>query len=104
MIREQAAVIIGADGIAQILIYEYFVSVSWVHQKLTPGINLGSNIWLFNYLTETIDAQLLDTIEHDDFEHRPYKISLKLNVSTVMGKPFRQLEDMVAEHSGKIII
>jgi len=104
MIREQAAVIIGADGTEQILFYENFVSVGQIQQRFAPGFNLGSNIWLFNHLTETIDRRLLRTIEQDDFGVLPHKISLNLNISTVMGKDFQRFEDEVSENTEKVII
>ena len=104
LVRKQAAVVIGINGTEQILFFENFVSIKELQQQIAAGFNLASNLWLFNYLTESIDKHLLQSLEQVDFSNLSHNLSLNLNIQTVMGRHFQNFDNIVAKNSEKLIV
>ena len=104
MIREQAAVIIGADGTESVLFRENYVSISDLQARFAPGINLASNVWLFQHLTETIDQRLLAALTREEAVRRSENISINLNISTVLSSAFQNFDRSVGDDTDKVVI
>jgi EAL domain-containing protein (putative c-di-GMP-specific phosphodiesterase class I) len=104
LMREQPAVIVGADGTEDILFQEQFVSISDLQRRLAPGFNLVSNPWLFQHLTETIDKRVLAAMARAGLGDDSGPISVNLNVKSVLSKDFQRFDDALTQHSGKIVI
>lgn len=104
LLREQPAVIVGADGTEDILFQEQFVSISDLQRRLAPGFNLVSNPWLFQHLTETIDKRVLAAIGRAGMDAGAGSISVNLNVKSVLSKDFQRFDDALTAHSGQIVI
>ena len=104
ILREQAAVIIGADGTEQILFMEKYVSIADLQKQVAPEFNLVSNPWLFQQLTETLDRRVLVALLRETFADLRYDISVNLNVKTVMSRDFQQFDQAVAEATPRVLI
>lgn len=104
LIRQQPAVIIGADGTERILFQENYLSIAELQRRIAPGYNLVSNQWLFQHLTQTIDRRVLAILARKDYQALAEPISINLNISTVLSKNFQHFDDAVAEFTGKVVI
>lgn len=86
LIRRQEALQLGAGGFSG-LFFEYFTSMDDLKKAIAPDVNVLSNRWLFQYLSETLDKRMLG-ISDELFAHTPKKLSLNLNVSTLFTPMF----------------
>ena len=94
LIRRQEAVHLGANGEFSGLFLEYFTSMADLKKAIAPDVDVLSNRWLFQYLSETLDERMLG-ISRDLFDHTTKKISLNLNISTLFTPMFEDfLNDM----------
>jgi hypothetical protein len=104
LIREQPAVLIVPDGQGEVIFREHYVSMGELHDRLAPDVNLFANMWLFLYLTETLDRLVLGVMSRLDFSTMSEAISLNLNISTVLSPGFQTFHDRVRDHSEKVVI
>jgi hypothetical protein len=104
ILREQAAVIIGVDGTEEILFMEKYVSIGDLQKQVAPEYNLLSNPWLFQQLTETLDRRVLVALSRENFAGLKYDISINLNVKTVMSRDFQTFDEVVAEHTPRVLV
>ena len=104
MLREQPAVIIGADGTEHILFMEKYVSISDLQKQIAAEYNLLSNPWLFQQLTETLDRRVLVGLSRENFAELPYDISINLNIKTILSRDFQRFDEMVADATPRLLI
>lgn len=104
LVREQSAVIIGADGTERILFNECYVSIGELQRRHAPGFNLISNLWLFQHLTETIDSRLLAFLSRTDIGTREQNISVNLNTSTVLSSVFQAFDQAIGAAAEKVTV
>jgi len=104
IMREQPAIVIGAEGSEEILFMEKFVSVAELQKQAAPEYNLLSDTWMFQHLTETIDRRVLAALARQDFAGMPYDISINLNIKTVMSREFQTLDEVVANRTDRIVV
>jgi EAL domain-containing protein (putative c-di-GMP-specific phosphodiesterase class I) len=103
-IRQQTAIQIGTGGKGQILFRENFVAMAELKEKVAPGVNLFSSIWLFQFLTETLDKRVLAVMAQRDFAASNVAISLNLNVGTVLSRDFQQFHQVAGSHAKKVVV
>jgi EAL domain-containing protein (putative c-di-GMP-specific phosphodiesterase class I) len=72
--------------------------------QIALGINLFGNPWLFNYLTELLDKQLLSFIAANNFPLSREELSLNLNISTVLGPEFQTFHRTFGENAKNILV
>jgi len=73
---------------------EVYIAVASLQRLLTPGFDISRNLWLFRYLTHTLDRRLIRMLLRDGLDgQRPF--SLNLNVATVLTPDFSALEAVV---------
>lgn len=87
VIRRQEAIEITRSGRYCSLFFEYFTSMADLKTAIAPNINMFSNRWLFQHLSETLDKRMLSA-HKELFEHTPGNISLNLNISTIFTSTF----------------
>lgn len=87
VIRRQEAISISKNGEFQSLFFEYINSIFDLKQAVAPTVDMLSNRWLFQYLTETLDRRML-SVSNGIVAHTPKGISLNLNISTIFSKEF----------------
>ncbi len=88
LIRRQSAIVMSGQGKAQVLFQEFFVGMADLQSALAPDVNLLSNRWLFQHLSETLDQRVLAALKGMNLKVRPDAFSLNLNISTVLGPAF----------------
>jgi len=88
----------------QPLFEEIFVSIEDLQSIATPGIDLLSNRWLFQYLTQTLDKRVMSMLIRDGINSaRPF--SLNLNVATVLSTDFARFEAIITPQlRGRLVI
>lgn len=104
MARRQTICTLIDENKPQPLFEEIFVSIDVLEKLVTPGISIGSNKWLFQYLTHTLDFRLMDMLVRDGIRSdRPF--SLNLNVNTILTPEFARFEAVIAPQlRGRLVI
>ena len=99
IIRRQEALQITSQGKISSLFLEYFTSMADLKKAIAPDVNVLSNRWLFQHLSETLDKRMLGIFK-ELFAHTPKNISLNLNIATIFTPAFEQfLAEMPEEKS-----
>ena len=102
IIRRQEAIQITPEGNFSSLFMEYFTSMSDLKKAIAPDVNVLSNRWLFQHLSETLDIRMLG-IYRELFEHTPKNISLNLNISTIFTSAFEDFLDNMPKEMSVIV-
>lgn len=79
----------------EVMFQEFYVSISDLQKVLAPDVNLLSNRWLFQHLSQSLDARVLSALENAGFKHMPGGYSMNLNVASVKTPAFDKLERVV---------
>ncbi len=104
LIHQQTAVVILPDADGELLFREHYITMPGLQKRLAPGVNLFGNPWLFQYLTEILDARTLAEIIRQRIWDYSDPISVNLNISTVMGRDFQNFNREVGDFSKKIVV
>ncbi|HEC14155.1 MAG TPA: EAL domain-containing protein [Rhodospirillales bacterium] len=104
LIQQQSVIEINPQAKGKVLFREYFVSMSALQQRLSPDVNILGNIWLFQYMTETIDRRVLAVLSKRDFASLPHAISINLNIRTVLAREFQSFHQNVRQYADKVVI
>jgi len=84
---------------------ELFISIADLRETLLPGVNLLSNRWLFQHLTETLDRRMLSMLAKTDRITISGDISVNLNVGTLLSNEFLTFDDNItASRRGAMVI
>lgn len=88
----------------QELFEEIFVSIEDLQKIVTPGIDLLQSVWLFRYLTQTLDRRIMSMLVKDGIStSRPF--SLNLNVATILTPEFARFENIITPQlKGRLVI
>ncbi|MGE4351014.1 MAG: hypothetical protein AB7E52_02375 [Bdellovibrionales bacterium] len=102
--RRQTVCTLIDDSHPQPLFEEIYISITDLQNIVAPGIDLNGNIWLFRYLTKTLDQRLMLMLMRDGVpSDRPF--SLNLNVETILTPEFAQFEaSIVPQLKGRLVI
>ena len=101
IIRRQEAIQITPQGKLSSLFLEYFTSMADLKKAIAPDVNVLSNRWLFQHLSETLDKRMLGSYK-ELFAHTPKNISLNLNISSLLSPAFENFLNEIPE--GKSVI
>jgi hypothetical protein len=105
VIRSQTACTVLADQPMMPLFKEYFVNISDLQSYVTPGIELRSNRWLFQYLTGALDKRMLAYIMRERIVNSDTAFSLNLNVNTVLSPQFRKFDETIPNITrGRLVV
>lgn len=102
IIRRQEAIQITQQGEISSLFLEYFTSMADLKKAIAPDVNVLSNRWLFQHLSETLDKRMLGIFK-ELFAHTPKNISLNLNISTIFTPAFEQFLSEMSESMSIIV-
>jgi len=84
---------------------EFFVNITELQNYVTPGFELRSNRWLFQYLTNALDQRMLSHVMRERMVHSDASFSLNMNVNTVLSPQFRRFDETIpAVTRGKLVI
>ena len=83
---------------------EHYVSMMELRERIAPEINLFSDAWLFQYLTETVDRRILSVLAQFDFAAMRDDISVNLNIATVLSPGFQNFHEKARDHASRVVI
>jgi hypothetical protein len=105
LVRRQFICSVDAQMIPEQSFSEMFISIADLRETMVPGINLLSNRWLFQHLTETLDKRMLSLLSKNDAMAISGDISFNANVSTLLSRGFQDFDDnIMASRRGSMII
>jgi len=105
LVRRQFICRIDNKLVPEQLFSELFISISDLRETILPGVNLTSNRWLFNHLTETLDRRVLSMLGKTDSLTISGDISFNINVKTLLSDQFQVFDDNItAGRRGAMII
>ncbi len=104
VVHRQPAVTVVAGKQQELSFHENFIAMEELRQRIAPQINIFSSNWLFQYLSETLDARVLEVLSRVDFAALDVPISVNLNISTIMARPFQNFHAIVDEHPDMVIV
>lgn len=104
IVRRQTACTLLDGQPPQPLFEEIFVSIEDLQGIATPGIDLLADVWLFRYLTQTLDRRVMAMLIRDGVTStRPF--SINLNVATVLSPEFGRFETTFANQlRGRLVV
>lgn len=104
LIRQQACVRIAPGKAGEMVFHEHFIAMTELKERVSPGVNLFTSPWLFQYLTETLDKRMLAVIGRKNFAEVKEPISLNLNIQTVLSRDFANFNRAVGDYASKLVI
>jgi hypothetical protein len=105
LVRRQYICTVSAKNVPEPVFSELFISIADLRETLIPGVNLSSNRWLFQHMTETLDQRVLVMLSKAEPELLSGDISFNLNVKTLLSQEFLNFDDNItAARRGSMII
>ncbi len=105
LVRRQFVCSVDEKMVPEQVFSELFISIKDLRETLLPGVNLLSNKWLFQHLTETLDQRMLAMLGKTDTFTISGDISFNLNVSTLLSSQFQAFDDNItASRRGAMIV
>tara|TARA_R110000796_G_scaffold88559_4_gene191226 strand:+ start:85850 stop:87145 length:1296 start_codon:yes stop_codon:yes gene_type:complete len=106
-IRQQPVCVFAHGGSKELhpVFDEFFVSITDLRNALMPKIDLASNRWLFQHMTEVLDKRMLNYLCKRTFKTHASSFSLNLNLGTLTSKDFDKFDETVRRKwPGNVII
>lgn len=86
------------------LFEEIYISITDLQNIVSPGIDLNGNVWLFRYLTRTLDQRIMLMLLRDGVSST-IPFSLNLNIETILTPEFAKFEAAIAPQlRGRLVI
>ena len=105
LVRRQSVCGVSRELVPDQMFSEMFISIADLRETLLPGVNVLSNRWLFQHLTETLDRRMLSLLNKTDGVTISGEISINLNISTLLSPEFLDFDDkVIASRRGSVII
>jgi EAL domain-containing protein (putative c-di-GMP-specific phosphodiesterase class I) len=106
-IRQQPVCVFAHGGSKELhpVFDEFFVSITDLRNALMPNIDLASNRWLFQHMTEVLDKRMLNYLCKRTFKTHASSFSMNLNLGTLTSKDFDKFDETVRRKwPGNVII
>ncbi len=87
----------------EVLFEEFFVAVKDLSKRFDKDVDLVGNKWLFLYLTQVLDRKTMYSFMFSDIKHKTPKVSLNLNLSTIVLPEFEDFIKRIAENGQNVI-
>jgi hypothetical protein len=71
---------------------ELYINITHLRQLIGANVDLTSNRWLFKYLTQVLDARVLEMISRNTTRFIDRPISINLNVETLLSDVFTRFD------------
>lgn len=105
LVRRQFVCGVSRKLVPEPMFSELFISIMDLRETMMPGINLTSNRWLFQYLTESLDKRVLSLLSKTDRFSITGDISFNVNVTTLMSPEFMAFDDGIsAARRGSMVL
>ncbi len=82
---------------------EMYINIAHLRQSMGIQVDLNSNRWLFRYLTQILDVQMLDMIQRHPARYLANPVSLNLNIATLLSNRFAEF-DAAIKPSSKVSV
>lgn len=104
-VRRQAVCAMVGRAAPDAIFTEVFVSINDLRETMLPHVDLTSNQWLFQHLTQTLDRRVLAMLTRRDDKTLSQGFSINLNVSTILSDDFLRFDDSLAPGShGTVVV
>ncbi|MDA8230710.1 MAG: hypothetical protein M0006_05175 [Magnetospirillum sp.] len=103
VVRRQPCVRIAGKGHAEVEFQEFYMSIGDLQKTLAPDVNLLSNRWLFQHLSQALDLRVLSALKDAGFRKSPAAFSVNLNMATVETDVFKQFFRSLAGRAGLLV-
>ncbi|MCK5167069.1 MAG: EAL domain-containing protein [Rhodospirillaceae bacterium] len=105
LVRRQFICGVSKKLIPEQIFSEIYISINDLRQTMLPDINLTSNRWLFQHLTESLDRRILSMLAKSDQFSFSGDISFNVNVSTILSPEFMQFDENIsAARRGSMVL
>lgn len=105
LVRRQFVCRVNKKLVPEPLFSELYISIMDLRETMMPGINITSNRWLFQYLTESLDKRVLSLLSKTDRTSFTGDISFNVNVSTLMSPEFMAFDEGIsAARRGSMVL
>ncbi len=105
LLRRQPVVALTPGGQAQPVFRELYVSVSELQQMIAPDLDMTGDVWLFQYLTQTLDNRILQTLTSGEDAVFNGSFSINLNIQSVLSPLFVNFDgSLKAVARGTVIV
>jgi len=103
VVRRQACIRILDRTSAEVEFQEFYMSIADLQKALAPDIDLLSNRWLFQHLSQALDQQVLAALRDTGFRALPKAFSLNLNMATIESAAFQGFEAGLRRQAGLVV-
>lgn len=105
LVRRQFVCGVSKKLVPEPVFSELFISIMDLRATMMPGINITSNRWLFQYLTESLDKRILSLLSKTDRFTISGDISFNVNVSTLLSPEFMAFDEGIsAARRGSMVL
>jgi len=105
VLRRQHICAVVGNNPPQSVFKELYISIGDLATTMLPDVNLVSNRWLFQHLTQTLDLRMLKLLARADDSDLFSSFSVNLNVDTLLLKEFIDFDSSLRAGSrGTIVI
>jgi EAL domain-containing protein (putative c-di-GMP-specific phosphodiesterase class I) len=104
VLRRQNFCAVIANNPPQSVFKELYISIGDLATTMMPDVNLVSNRWLFQHLTQTLDLRMLRLLSRADDSDLYSSFSVNLNVSTLLLREFLDFDASLRAGSGGTIV
>ena len=105
MIRSQPICTVSPGHLsAQMIMRELYISIADLQETMLPEHDLASNLWLFQYLTQTLDQRMLHLLIRNQDSALNSSFSINLNVDTVLSQEFLDFDKALPEANRRTVV
>ncbi|NBO18732.1 MAG: hypothetical protein EBV03_05785 [Proteobacteria bacterium] len=94
-IRRQPVCAVYTDMGVRRLYEELYINIAHLRRMMQSDVDFLSNRWLFRYITQILDARMIDLLRINPGRYLESPISINLNVETVLSSRFSELDAMI---------
>ncbi|HLO78844.1 MAG TPA: hypothetical protein VK196_20495, partial [Magnetospirillum sp.] len=103
VVRRQACVRFTDKMLAEVAFQEFFMSIADLQKALAPDVNILSNRWLFQHLSQVLDLRVLSVLQDAGFRRLPTAFSVNLNIATINTAAFQNFEAAIRGRAGLVV-
>ncbi len=103
VVRRQPCIRFTDRNTAEVAFQEFFMSIADLQKALAPDVNILSNRWLFQHLSQVLDLRVLSVLQDAGFRKLPAAFSVNLNMATVNTPAFTNFEASIRGRAGLVV-
>lgn len=104
IVKHQSVLRIKGAGKFEVMFQEFFVAVKDLSLQFDRNLDLVGNLWLFMYLSQTLDKKTLSAFYSAELKNWSKYISLNLNLSSVFSREFVDFAKNFLKNDQKVIV